>query len=100
MDEHSARPLFLILSVERTRSSKELFGRPVCVFWRPDAAGYTSNLAEAGRYTAEGIAQHADPPHHLAIPLSAIEIPASQLAALSKKAARVSAARIIEGGKQ
>ncbi len=76
--------LFLILSVERTRESL------VCVWWAPDARGYTSSLGEAGRYTLEQVRMHADPPYHVAIPLSAIEVPRSLLGKLLKKASPVS----------
>lgn len=76
--------IFLILSMQRTAYAK------ACVWWRPSANGYTTSLGEAGRYTLAEAWLHADPPHHLAIPLSKIEIPASRAKALAKLASPIS----------
>jgi hypothetical protein len=65
--------LFLILSVHRTDEGQTL--PPLCVWWRANASGYTTNLAEAGRYTQAEIERHADPPHHVAIPLELVTTP-------------------------
>lgn len=75
--------LFLILSLDRTGQAP--WG-PVCVWWQPNGMGYTASIGEAGRYTLEQVREHADPPHHVAIPLSAIEVPASKAKALVKAA--------------
>jgi hypothetical protein len=75
---------FLILSVERTKGSR------ACVWWRANADGYTTSLGDAGLYNADQIRHHADPPHHVAIPVKEIEIPASALKRLLAKALPVS----------
>jgi hypothetical protein len=61
--------LYLILSIERTNEGK------TCVWWRNNRSGYTSNLEVAGLYSRDEARAFSDPPHHLAIPLTAIEIP-------------------------
>jgi hypothetical protein len=78
---------FFLLSVERTGQAP--WG-PRCVWWRPGAMGYTTSIDEAGRYTREEVARHADPPHHLAIPCRAVDVPASRAKALAAKALRIS----------
>ena len=81
--------LFLILSVHRTEERLSEPNAPadrLCVWWRENANGYTTQLAEAGRYTVAGVKIHADPPHHVAIPLAAITVPASMGKALVRKA--------------
>ncbi len=76
--------LFFILSMHRTVDSKK------CVWWRPDAQGYTTSIGEAGRFTREEALQHSDPPHHLAIPCNVVDVPASRAKAFEKKALRAS----------
>lgn len=71
---------FFILSVERTADS------PACVWWRPDACGYTTSIGEAGRYSREEAMRHSDPPHHLVIPCNAVEVPAARAKSFAKKA--------------
>jgi hypothetical protein len=71
---------FFILSVHRTAESR------VCVWWRPEAMGYTTSIGEAGRYRRLEALQHSDPPHHLAIPCDAVEVPASLSKRFAKKA--------------
>jgi|SRR5712692_9868359 len=76
--------LFFILSMERTSQNKN------CVWWQPDACGYTTSIGEAGRYTRAEAMQHSDPPHHLVVPCNAIEVPASRAKAFAKKALKES----------
>lgn len=80
----SAAELFFILSMERSREGD------ACVWWRPDAAGYTSSLGLAGRYTREQALRHSDPPHHLVIPCHVVEVPASRAKGLAKHALKES----------
>jgi hypothetical protein len=75
----NAPELFFILSMERTLGEGRPVGAAVCVWWRPDANGYTSSIGEAGRYTREECLQHSDPPHHLVIPCSVVEVPAASV---------------------
>ena len=79
-----AGELYFILSMERTT------GAASCWWWRPDAKGYTSSIGEAGRYTREEALRHPDPPYHLVIPCSAVEVPAGRSKALAKLALRES----------
>lgn len=67
-----SREEFFILSVSRTADS------PACVWWRPNACGYTTSIGEAGRYTREEAMRHSDPPHHLVVPCNAIDVPSSR----------------------
>lgn len=76
---------FFILSMERT-GAKNDSGGPVCVWWRPGAAGYTALIGEAGRFSREEALRHSDPPHHLAIPCSTVSVPASRAKDFAKKA--------------
>lgn len=43
------------------------------LFWRPQGAGYTTNLDEAGRYTAEEIAKRRLEWHQVAIPCDTVD---------------------------
>jgi hypothetical protein len=86
--------LYFILSMERTADSG------ACVWWRPQAKGYTTSIGEAGRYTEEEIRSHADPPHHLAIPCNAVTVPAARAKALAKLASKVSRFDVRRAGGQ
>ena len=45
---------YLILSIYWTPTAGErLTGETPCMWWRPDEAGYTRNVDEAGRYSHE-----------------------------------------------
>ena len=85
---------YFILSMERTRDSGS------CVWWRPMANGYTTSIGQAGRYTESEIRQHADPPHHLAIPCNEVRVPASQAKALAKRASKISRFDVRKAGGQ
>jgi len=76
--------LYFILSMERTADS------PSCVWWRPQAAGYTTSIGQAGRYTLDEVRAHADPPHHLAVPCDAVEVPSAKAKAIARRALKVS----------
>jgi hypothetical protein len=73
---------FFILSMERTADGK------MCVWWRPNANGYTTSISEAGRYSRVDALRHSDPPYHLAVPCNAVEVPASRAKAFAKQALR------------
>jgi hypothetical protein len=86
----NAPELFFILSMQRTVGDCRPVGAASCVWWRPNANGYTSSIGEAGRYTREEALRHSDPPHHLVIPCSAVEVPASHAKRLAKHALKES----------
>lgn len=46
---------YLIVSARWTLSEKYI-REGLVVFWRPDSKGYTNDITEAGRYTAEEVA--------------------------------------------
>lgn len=47
---------FYIISLKWTFAERNRPDFPV-VFWRPEAAGYTTNITEAGQYTLEEVGQ-------------------------------------------
>jgi hypothetical protein len=71
--EVNAQELFFILSMERTREGQ------TCTWWLPDGHGYTASVGLAGRFTREEALRHSDPPHHLVIPCSVVEVPAASV---------------------
>lgn len=91
-NDRAVPEMFFILSMERTRDGQ------ACVWWRPNANGYTTSIGEAGGFTREEAILHSDPPHHLVIPAAAIEVPAARAKSLAKKALKESRFDVPKGG--